>query len=77
MNQVEELNQVISEISEIYSKRVRKIAAGTLIFDSNELKELRHVRKQLNLLFEIRDNCLKVLEDLELLKSYSSKSYLQ
>jgi hypothetical protein len=71
MIQLEELNQVISEISEIYSKRVKEIVAGTLAFNSNELKELKHIRKQLNLLFEIRDNYSKVLEDLELFKFHT------
>jgi hypothetical protein len=76
MIQLEELNILISELAEIYSKRVREIALETLIWDPNQLKELIHIRKQLNLLFKIRDNCLQVLEDLELLKTYSEVSYL-
>lgn len=73
--ELEELNKLISEFSAVYSQRTRQIADSVLIFDTNELRELRHIRKQLNLLFEIRDNCVKVLEDLELLKSLSVKTY--
>lgn len=75
-DQLEELNKLISEVAEIFSKRVREISLETLIWDQNQLQELRQIRKQLNLLFQIRDNCVKVLEDLETLKSYSSISYL-
>jgi hypothetical protein len=75
-DQFEELNKLISEVAEIYSKRVREISLETLIWDQNQLQELRQIRKQLNLLFQIRDNCVKVLEDLEILKSYSSASHL-
>jgi hypothetical protein len=68
--QLEELNKLISEVAAIYSKRVREIALETLIWEPNQLEEIRHIRKQLILLFQIRDNCIKVLEDLELLKTY-------
>jgi hypothetical protein len=77
MIQLEELNKLISEFSEIYSTRVREIALETLIWNPEQLKELQHIRKQLRLLFKIRDNCVQVLEDLELLRSYSSVSYLE
>jgi hypothetical protein len=74
LDQLEELNKTISEIASVYSTRVREIASGTLIFDTNELHELRQIRKQLNLLFQIRDNCRQVLEDLELLRDYSTRN---
>jgi hypothetical protein len=74
MIQVEELNKIISEVSEIYNQKVRLIVKQTEntenppVFSIENLQELRQIRKQLNLLFQIRDNCYKVLEDLELLK---------
>jgi hypothetical protein len=76
LDQLEELNKLISEVAAIYSKRVREITLETLTWDQNQLQELQQIRKQLNLLFQIRDNCVKVLEDLELLQSYSSVSNL-
>jgi len=75
MIQSEELNKLVSELAEKYSIRVKEISLGTSSFSPDELKELQHIRKQLNLLFYIRDNCLKVLEDLKLLESYSLSSY--
>ena len=75
MIQSEELNILVSELAEKYSIRVKEISLRTSSFSSDELKELQHIRKQLNLLFYIRDNCLKVLEDLKLLESYSLLSY--
>ncbi|RHZ80449.1 hypothetical protein Glove_136g98 [Diversispora epigaea] len=71
----EELNKLISELAEVYSSKVREIVQKTSSFNTSQLKELQYIRKQLNLLFQIRDNCLKVLEDLELLNLYSSLSY--
>ncbi|RHZ46540.1 hypothetical protein Glove_615g46 [Diversispora epigaea] len=77
MIQSEELNKLISELAEVYSSKVREIVQETSSFNTSQLKELQYIRKQLNLLFQIRNTCLKVLEDLELLDLYSSLSHYE
>lgn len=71
--QLSELNRVISEISTLYTQKVNSIVYQTPdneepVWKSSDLKELRKIHEQLKLLNRIRDNCIKVLEDLELLK---------
>jgi len=82
MIQIDELNKLIKEIAEIYSQKVKLIVeqannntSDTEIdttqppsFSVEDLQELRKIRQQLNLLFQIRDNCYKILDDLALLK---------
>jgi len=77
MFQIVDLNIIISEISLVYSSKVKEIVKQTensdnTSFNRQQLKELEHLKKQLNLLFSIRDNCYQVFKDLELLRdSYS------
>jgi hypothetical protein len=71
--QITELNKVIEEITGLYRQKVKFIIDQTSesedpVWKLEDLEELRKIRSQLNLLFQIRDNCLKVLNDLELLK---------
>ena len=82
MIQIDELNKLIKEIAEIYSQKVKLIVeqadnntSDTEIditqppsFNVEDLQELRKIRQQLNLLFQIRDNYYKILDDLALLK---------
>ena len=69
MIQIEELNKVIKEIAELYSQKVKYIIDQTPesedpVWKLSDLEELRKIKEQLNLLFQIRDNCYKILEDL-------------
>ena len=71
--QIEELNQVIKEVAELYCQKVKYIVDQTPedqdpVWKLVDLEQLRKIREQLNLLFRIRDNCYKVIEDLETLK---------
>ena len=71
--QITELNKVIEEIASLYRQKVKYIVDQTPesedpVWKLNDLEELCKIRNQLNLLFQICDNCLKVLKDLELLK---------
>jgi len=73
MFQIVDLNIIISEISLVYSSKVKEIVKQTensdnTSFNRQQLKELEHLKKQLNLLFSIRDNCYQVFKDLELLR---------
>ena len=71
--QIEELNQVIIEVAALYRQKVQNIVNQTCededpVWKLEDLEELRKIRKQLNLLFQIRDNCVKVIQDLEQLR---------
>jgi regulator of sigma D len=71
--QIEELNKVITEVAALYQQKVRYIVNQTSedqdpVWKLEDLEELRKIREQLNLLFQIRDNCVKVIQDLEKLK---------
>jgi regulator of sigma D len=73
MVQIDELNKIIKEIAELYTQKVKYIVDQTPetehpVWKLSDLEELRKIREQLNLLFRIRDNCYKILEDLTLLK---------
>jgi len=71
--QIKELNQTIEEITGLYRQKVKYIvdqtpASEDPVWKSEDLEELRKIKEQLNLLFRIRDNCYKILDDLNLLK---------
>jgi len=71
--QLEELNKVIIEIAALYRQKVQYIVDQTPesedpVWKLKDLEELRKIREQLNLLFQIRDNCVKIIQDLEKLK---------
>lgn len=71
--QIKELDNAIAEIAELYRQKVKAIVDRTsesedAYWKETDLQELTKIREQLNLLFRIRDNCIKVLEDLALLK---------
>lgn len=73
MIQIEELNKVIEEIAAIYHQKVQNIVDQTPetedpVWKLSDLEELRKIRYQLNLLFQIRDNIYKIVEDLALFK---------
>jgi hypothetical protein len=72
--QIAELNKLISEIAAIYSEKVKSIVEQSEnrenpVFNLDDLFELKKIRRQLHLLFKIRDNCQQVLYDLELLRN--------
>jgi regulator of sigma D len=71
--QIEELNTIITEVAALYQQKVHNIVDQTLedqdpIWKLKDLEELRKIREQLNLLFQIRDNCVKIIQDLEQLR---------
>ena len=71
-DQIKELNKVIEEIFELYRQKVKYIVDQTPetedpVWKLDDLEELRKIKEQLNLLFRIRDNCYKILDDLSLL----------
>ena len=73
---LEQLNLVIKEIAELYSEKVKFITSQYSededpVWKQTDIEELTKIKERLNLLFKIRDSCLKVLEDLETLKSLS------
>lgn len=73
MIQIDELNKLIKEISEIYSQKVKSIVnknpeSEHRTWELSDLEELRRIKQQLNLLFSIRDSCYKILDDINRLK---------
>ena len=71
--QIKELNQTIEEITELYRQKIKYIVDQTLesedpVWKLEDLEELHKIKEQLNLLFRIRNNCYKILDDLNLLK---------
>ncbi|CAG8773347.1 8661_t:CDS:2, partial [Dentiscutata erythropus] len=76
--QIEELNKAIEEVAALYSQKIREIvdripASEDPYWRLSDLQELTKIKNQLNLLFKIRDNCVQVLEDLELLKDMADQ----
>jgi regulator of sigma D len=72
--QIEELNKIITEVAALYQQKVHYIVNQTLededpVWKLEDLEELRKIREQLKLLFQIRDNCIKVIQDLEQLQN--------
>jgi hypothetical protein len=77
MIELEELNNIILELTEVYNQKIQYIVNQTPIDQDPDwklvdLEELRKIGEQLKLVSKIRDNCIQVFKDLELLKSYSS-----
>ena len=73
IEQINELNQIIEEITKLYRQKVKYIVDQTPdseepVWKLKDLEELRKIKEQLNLLFRIRDNCYQILDDLNLLK---------
>jgi hypothetical protein len=71
-----ELNKVIREIASLYSNKVKLLVeqrenSENSTFSLDDLFELKKVRSQLHLLFQIRDNCQQILYDLEKLRDSS------
>ncbi|RHZ77263.1 hypothetical protein Glove_183g22 [Diversispora epigaea] len=69
--QIAELNRIIIEIAALYRQKIQYIVDQTPenqdpLWKLSNLEELRKIREQLKLLFQIRDNCQQVLNDLEL-----------
>jgi hypothetical protein len=68
--QIEELNKAIREIATLYSQRVEELVNKNLEFEESyyslsNLEELTKIKKQLDLLVKIRNNCIQILGDLE------------
>jgi mRNA-degrading endonuclease RelE of RelBE toxin-antitoxin system len=68
--QIAELNQVVEEVAKLYSQKVKYIVDQTPedqdpVWKLDDLEELRKIREQLKLLFRIRDNCYRIIEDIE------------
>ena len=68
--QIEELNRTIREIATLYNQKVEELVNKNLEFEESyyslsNLEELTKIRKQLDLLIKIRDNCIQILGDLE------------
>jgi len=68
--QIEELNRTIREIATLYNQKVEELVNKNLEFEESyyslsNLEELTKIKKQLDLLVKIRDNCIQILGDLE------------
>jgi len=68
--QIEELNRTIREIATLYNQKVEELVNKNLEFEESyyslsNLEELTKIKKQLDLLIKIRDNCIQILGDLE------------
>ena len=73
LTQIEELNKTITEIAALYQQKVKNIVDQTPknqdpVWKLEDLEELRKIHEQLKLLFQIRDNCIKIIRDLEQLR---------
>jgi regulator of sigma D len=74
LTQIEELNQIITEIAALYQQKIKDIIDQTPedqdpVWKLEDLEALRKIHEQLKLLFQIRDNCVKVIRDLEQLRN--------
>ena len=73
LTQIEKLNKTITEIAAVYQQKVKNIIDQTPenqdpVWKLKDLEELRKIHEQLKLLFQIRDNCVKIIRDLEQLR---------
>jgi hypothetical protein len=74
LSQIEELNRTITEIAALYQQKIKDIVDQTPddqdpVWKLSDLEELRRIHEQLKLLFQIRDNCVKIIQDLEQLQN--------
>ncbi|RHZ80032.1 hypothetical protein Glove_139g65 [Diversispora epigaea] len=79
LSQIEELNRTITEVAALYQQKIRDIVNQTPdnqdpVWKLSDLEELRRIHEQLKLLFQIRDNCVKIIQDLEQLQNMDQRN---